>query len=231
MKKSLSSFGAFYEDHRQWVSLKICKAATPSKEVKVKRERRSSTIKLWTHLEKFHIEIYKQLRPSGAPNTLTNYFSKTYKFLSRSPEHTKKEYIDVIFKTDAPFKLLAHPQFKRFCNYLAQYGAGIPSSMSKRWGLEKVFQDERDKLQELLWPIERGSLTSNTWTTRNNVAILGIRIHWIDTSRKSARCWGIGCITSKCHIGRGVISCVRKVWSHAKVFLIFFSLSILDAWF
>ena len=159
---------------------KICKVATPSKEVKVKRDKSSSTIKLWNHLEKFHIEIYKQLRPSVVPNTLTDYFSKTSKFLSRTSEQTKKECIDLIVKTDAPFTLLDHPQFKRFCNYLAQCEAGILSSMSGRRGLEKVFEDERDKVQELLRPIERVSLTTETWTTRNNVAILGITIHWID---------------------------------------------------
>ena len=95
---------------------KICKVATPSKEVKVKRDRSRSTIKLWKHLEKFHIEIYKQLRPSATPNTLTDYFSNNSKFISRSPEQTKKECIDLIVKIDAPFTLLDHPQFIMFCN-------------------------------------------------------------------------------------------------------------------
>ena len=146
----------------------------------MKRDRSSSMIKLCKHLEKFHIKIYKQLTPSAAPNTRTDYFSKTSKFLSRSPKQIKKECIDLIVKTDAPFTLLDHPQFKRFCNYLAQCEARIPSSMSGRRGLEKVFEDERDKLQELLRPIERVSLTTDTWTTRNNVVVLGIYIHWID---------------------------------------------------
>ena len=69
----------------------------------MKRDGSSSTIKLWKHLEKFHIKIYKKLRPFSAPNTLTNYFSKTSKFLSRNPEDTKKECIDLIVKADAPF--------------------------------------------------------------------------------------------------------------------------------
>ena len=43
-----------------------------------------------------------------------------------------------------------------------------------------MFEDEREKVRELLRPIERVSLTTNTWTTRNNVAILRITIHWID---------------------------------------------------
>ena len=47
-----------------------------------------------------------------------------------------------------------------------------------------MFEDERDKVRELLQPIERVSLTTDTWTTRNNVAVLGITIHWIDDMRK-----------------------------------------------
>ena len=43
--------------------------------------------------------------------------------------------------------------------------------------MEKLFEDERDKVRELLRPIERMSLTIDT---TNNVAILGITIHWID---------------------------------------------------
>ena len=96
---------------------KIFKVATLSKEIKVMRDRSSSTIKLWNHLERFHVEIYMQLRPSNAPNTLTDYFSKTSKFSGRTSEQTKKECIDLIVKTDAPFTLLYHPQFKKFCNY------------------------------------------------------------------------------------------------------------------
>ena len=46
--------------------------------------------------------------------------------------------------------------------------------------MKKLFEDERDKVRELLRPIERVSLTTDTWTTTNNVAILGITIHWID---------------------------------------------------
>ena len=46
--------------------------------------------------------------------------------------------------------------------------------------MDKLFEDERDKVRELLRPIERVSLTTNNWTTTNNVAILGITIHWID---------------------------------------------------
>ena len=122
-------------------------------------------------MERFHVKIYKQLRPSNAHNTLTDYFSNTSKFLERNLQQTKKECIDLIVKTDAPFMLLDHPQFKKFCNYLVQGEARIPSRHSRRQGMEKLFEDERDKVRELLRPIERVSLTTDTWTTT---------IHWID---------------------------------------------------
>ena len=118
--------------------------------------------------------------PLNAPNTLTYYFSKTLKFSGNNLEQTKKECIDLIVKTDAHFTLLDHPQFKKFCNYLAQCEAGIPSHHSGWRGMEKLIEDERDKVRELLRPVERVSLTTNTWTTTNNVTIFGITIHWID---------------------------------------------------
>ena len=105
---------------------KICKVATPSKEIKVKRDKSNSTIKLWKHLERFHVEICKQLRLSNAPNTLTYCFLKTSKFSCRNSEQTKKKCIDLIVKIDAPFTLPDHRQFKIFCNYLVQGKAGIP---------------------------------------------------------------------------------------------------------
>ena len=43
--------------------------------------------------------------------------------------------------------------------------------------MEKLFEDERDKVKKLLQPIERVSLTVDTWTTTNNVVILGITTH------------------------------------------------------
>ena len=98
----------------------------------MKRDKCNSTIKKWKLLEIFHVEIYKQLRPSNAPNTLTGYFSETSKFSSRNSKQTKKECIDLIVKTDAPFTLLDHPQFKKFFNYLVQGEVGIPSRHSGR---------------------------------------------------------------------------------------------------
>ena len=46
---------------------------------------------------------------------------------ARNSEQTKKKCVDLIVKIDAPFTLLDHPQFKKFCNYLVVGAAGIPS--------------------------------------------------------------------------------------------------------
>ena len=46
--------------------------------------------------------------------------------------------------------------------------------------MEKLFEDERDKVRELFRPIERVSLTIDSWTNTNNMTILGITIHSID---------------------------------------------------
>ena len=79
----------------------------------MKRDRSNNTIKLWKHLKRFHVEIYMQLRPSNAHDTLTkvstNYFSKTSKFFGKNSDQTKKECIDLIVKTNPPFTLLDHP--------------------------------------------------------------------------------------------------------------------------
>ena len=80
----------------------------------MKRDKSSSTIELLKYLEKFCVEIYKNLRSSNAYDTLIDFFSKTYKFSRRNSKQTKKEFIDLIFKTHAPFTLLDHPQFKIF---------------------------------------------------------------------------------------------------------------------
>ena len=42
------------------------------------------------------------------------------------------------------------------------------------------FDGEKVKTRQLFQPIEKVSLTVDTWTTTNRVVILGITIHWID---------------------------------------------------
>ena len=80
--------------------------------------------------------------------------------------------------------------------------------------MKKIFEDERDKIRELFQLIERVSLTTNTWTTKNNVIILGIKIHWINDiwgCHEQLLDHGVGCITSSYNFGRGGTWCARRV--------------------
>ena len=54
----------------------ICKQSSPSRELIIKRDNTGSTVSLWKHLEKCHLPIYKDLKPSSNLNPLTNFFPK-----------------------------------------------------------------------------------------------------------------------------------------------------------
>ena len=71
-------------------------------------------------MEKFHCSIYKDPKPSGTLNPLTNFFSKQNKYLERTQELTKKICIDLIIKSDTAFATLENPEFEAFLSYFAQ---------------------------------------------------------------------------------------------------------------
>ena len=75
---------------------------------------------------------------------------------------------------------LEHPQFEAFCSYFAQCDVSLPSGNTLRLGISIKFDDEKVKMRQLFRPIEKVSLTLDTWTTTNHLEILGITIHWID---------------------------------------------------
>ena len=86
----------------------------------------------------------------------------------------------MIIKTDPPFATLENPEFEAFCSYFAQCDVSLPSGNTLRRGVLKKFDDEKVKTRQLFQPIEKVSLTMDTWTTTNRLAILGVTIHWID---------------------------------------------------
>ena len=166
----------------------ICKQSTPSRDLIIKRDKTGSTMALWKHLEKFHHSIYRDLKPSGTQNPLTNFFSKKSKYSGRTLELTKERCIDLIINTDTAFSTLEHPQFEAFCSYFAQCDVSLPSGNTLRRGIFAKFDDEKGKMRQLFQPIEKVSLTVDTWTTTNHLAILGITIHWIDDLWKLHEC-------------------------------------------
>ena len=106
----------------------ICKQRSPSGELIIKRDKTGSTMSLWKHLEKWHIPIYRDLKPSSNLNPLTNFFSKISKYLGRTQEVTKERCIDLIIKTDTPFATLENPEFEAFCSYFVQCDVSLPSA-------------------------------------------------------------------------------------------------------
>ena len=84
----------------------ICKQSTPSSDLIIKRDKAGSTMTIWKHLEKFHHSIYRDLKPSGTQNPLTNFFSKKSKYSGMTQELTKERCIDLIINTDTAFSTL-----------------------------------------------------------------------------------------------------------------------------
>ena len=56
----------------------------------------------------------------------------------------------------------------------------LSSGNTLRRHISTKFNDEKVKMRQLFRPIEKVSLTVDTWTTTNHLAILGITIYWID---------------------------------------------------
>ena len=82
---------------------------------------------LCKHLEKWHLHIYRDLKPSSNLNPLTKFFSKRSNYLGRTQELSKERYIDSIIKTDTPFATLDNPEFEAFSSYFAQCDVSLPS--------------------------------------------------------------------------------------------------------
>ena len=124
----------------------ICKQSNPSKDLMIKRDKTGSTMALWKHLEKFHHSIYRDLKPSGTQNLLTNFFSKKIKY-SRTQELKKERCIDLIINTDTAFVKLEHPQFEAFCSYFAQCDESVLSGNTLRRDISAKFDDEKVKMR------------------------------------------------------------------------------------
>lgn len=161
----------------------ICKKSTPSKEVILKRDKTGSTIKLWRHLKKCHIIVYRQIKSSNSQPSVINFFGSTStqsKFLGRNPDQTIEECLDLIIHTDTPFSILDEPQFEKFVSYFAQCNITLPCAMTVRQASLERFEDGKTNLRELLQLVEKVSLTMDTWTTNNGATMFGITVHWID---------------------------------------------------
>ena len=64
----------------------------------------------------------------------------------------------------------------------------LPSGNTLRRSIFAKFDDEKGKMRQLFQPIEKVSLTVDTWTSTNHLAIIEITIHWIDDLWKLHEC-------------------------------------------
>ena len=96
-------------------------------------------------MEKFHCSIYKDLKPSGNLNPLTNFFSKKDKYLGRTQELVKERCIDFIIQTDTACATHENPEFEAFCSYFAQCDVSLSSGNTLRCGIFIKFDGEKVK--------------------------------------------------------------------------------------
>ena len=78
-------------------------------------------------METLSLLYYKDIKPSGTLNPLTNFFSKKRKYLGRTQELTKERCIDLIIKTNTTFTILENLEFEAFCSCFAQCAVSLPS--------------------------------------------------------------------------------------------------------
>ena len=92
----------------------------------------------------------------------------------------KKSTCKLICCMDLPFTTSEHPAFKEYSDFLAQQNLSLPAASTIRETALKKFDEGKETLRNRLDPIRLVSLTIDSWTSENQVAILGITIHWID---------------------------------------------------
>ena len=112
--------------------------------------------------------------------TSNQLFSKKSEYLGRTRELTNERCTELIIKTNTAFATLENPEFEAFCSYFTQCDESLPSENTLGRGISTKFDGEKVKMRQLYRPIEKLSLTIDTWTTTNRVAILGTMIHYID---------------------------------------------------
>ncbi|XP_078441314.1 putative transcriptional regulator tpeD [Wolffia australiana] len=147
------------------------------------------------HLKECHTTIYGRL-PSD-------------KLVDRTEEQRAEESLDFIVRTDIPFSAINHPRFEKFCSYLARCTVTLPDPVIIRCLASRKFDDDKAKLREILWTVEKVSITTSTWISDDDVGILGITVHWIDNTWTLREHVLQVEVSARCHDGEA-LSCVLR---------------------
>ena len=95
-------------------------------------------------------------------------------------EQLKDEIVKFICMTGSPWRIVDKKAFLRLLRYCAQADIEIPGSDAIREAAKKIYDEMKVKLRLKFLNVCAVSLTVHAWTTENDVAFLGVTVHWID---------------------------------------------------
>lgn len=161
-----------------------CMNARLSKKVIIKKDKTGSTCGKWRHLKKYHPKIHRSLRPPlGQPSVADIYGKSEAKetpYIGINAETIKEAVYKLICRLDMPFSNADHPGLSEFACFFAQRDVTLPSAKTTKETFCTKFEEGKEALRKKLEHVKMVSLTIDTWTSENQVAILGITVHWID---------------------------------------------------
>ncbi|XP_074573505.1 zinc finger BED domain-containing protein RICESLEEPER 1-like [Curcuma longa] len=141
--------------------------------------KQHGTSNLITHLKK-NCTKYRLLDPNqktiGFQPTKNGGFTLTSS--SFSQEECRLLLAKMVIRDEHPFRVVEGAGFKEFVHGL-QPRFNIPSRFTVARDCMKLYEDERRKLKKSL-SSERVNLTTDTWTSLQNVNYMCVTAHWID---------------------------------------------------
>jgi len=102
----------------------------------------------------------------------------TIKAVGYSYEECRKTLGKMIILDELPFNFVENQRFKSFCKVM-QPRFDVPSRLTIWKDCLKIYVDEKEKLKKALKD-QRLCLTSDTWTSIQNINYMCLTAHWID---------------------------------------------------
>ncbi|CAL5414902.1 unnamed protein product [Camellia sinensis] len=103
--------------------------------------------------------------------------------MSFNEEASRKALAEMIILDELPFRFVDGIGFKRFCNVLQPKFKTIPSRITIAKDVAVIFNKERDSLRKTLKG-RRVCLTTDTWTSIQNINYMCLAVHFIDDDWK-----------------------------------------------
>lgn len=199
---------------------KACEAAGIKRPAHVAKSKSGSTKPRLDHLKKKHPTLWNKLSGQGSNQpSLINHFQKKVRtslqlYSGIDTESTREEIARYLVRTDAPFSLVDGKAFKRLVQYFSQQDVVIPSAKVVRKSIQKLFEEMKASLKKRLFLVPaKLSLTLDAWTSLNQVAVLGITVHWVDEN---------------CELQESVLACEEIIGPHTGSNMAEIVLSVLE---